>query len=96
MLESNGFTRAFYKICWPIIEAEIIRFFSCLHNHSMPLEKLKGVAIILIPKKKVLEIVVDFRPISHFFAYLVSKVLAKRLAFIIEPCFQLIVPKRFH
>lgn len=57
----------------------------------MPLEKLKGVAIILIPENKVLEIAVDFRPISlvHFFAKLVSKVLAKRLAFKIEPCFQL-------
>jgi hypothetical protein len=57
--------------------------FQCFQNQlAGPLPKLNGALITLLPKRIVSEELSDFRPISliHSFAKLISKVLALRLA----------------
>jgi hypothetical protein len=57
--------------------------FQCIHNQNTgSLLKLNGALLTLLPKKEIVEYPNEFRPISliHYFAKLVSKVLALRLS----------------
>jgi hypothetical protein len=74
----DGFTGFFYKTCWEIIKHEVVQAFQCIHNQTTrPLFKLNGALLTLIPKKLIVELPNEFRPISliHSFAKLVTKVL---------------------
>ena len=72
----DGFTGRFYKSCWQIIKASI-------HQGDLRhLELLNSAYLTLIPKKLEALEAKDYRPISlvHSFAKLVTKLLANRLA----------------
>jgi hypothetical protein len=82
-LGPDGFTRIFYRVCWDIIKHDVVVVFHCVHSlNTGTLMKLNGAMLTLLPKKEVSELPGDFRPISliYYFAKLVSKVLALRLA----------------
>jgi hypothetical protein len=73
----------FFSLCWGIIKQELMlavnQFFSM---NQQGLHLLNQAFIILIPKKPKPQRVSDFRPISltHSFANIVTKILAKRLS----------------
>jgi hypothetical protein len=73
----------FLTACWDIIQPEVLVGFQWFHAQlAVPLPKLNGAHITLLPKKVVSEEPSDFRLISliHSFAKLISKVMALRLA----------------
>jgi hypothetical protein len=79
----DGFSWEFYRQCWPIIKADLLR---ALHatwiGRDQGFEGLNNALITLLPKKVDVVDLSDFRPISlvHSFARLLTKVLARRLA----------------
>jgi hypothetical protein len=79
----DGFTRAFFKHCWDIIQQDLTSALNQLYNmNSQHLDLLNSANIILIPKKTNAIKVSDYRPISliHSIAKIFSKLLANRLA----------------
>jgi len=79
----DGFTGKFYKVCWPIIKADLMAAISAVWSRKMGrLEMLNSAYITLLPKKEEATTIRDFRPISlvHSFAKLITKNLANRLA----------------
>jgi hypothetical protein len=65
-----------------VIKHDIMAAVHCIYNQTAaPLPKLNEAVLTPLPKKEVVELPGDFRPISliHSFAKLVSKVLALRL-----------------
>jgi hypothetical protein len=72
----DDFTWVFYRSCWEIIKNEVMTAFHCFYNQTAgPLPKLNSALLTLTPKSEVAD---EFRLISliHFFAKLLSKVLA--------------------
>ena len=72
----DGFTGTFYKVCWHIIQDDLMAAIECFyHLRAGPLEHLNGAYIALIPKSDVDEHAADFRPISliNSFAKLITK-----------------------
>jgi hypothetical protein len=60
----NGFTMAFFRVCWDVIKANIMGVFHDFHA-SIKFEKsLNATSIPLILKKSGAIDVKDFRPIS--------------------------------
>jgi hypothetical protein len=79
----DGFTGRFYKKCWSVIKHDIMAaIISLQQGNARGLELLNAAFITLIPKKVDAAMAKDFRPISlvHSFAKLVTKILANRLA----------------
>jgi hypothetical protein len=79
----DGFTGRFYKKCWSVIKHDIMAaIISLQQGNARGLELLNAAFITLIPKKVDAAMAKDFRPISlvHSFAKLVTKMLANRLA----------------
>lgn len=81
----EGFTGMFYRTAWSIIKPDIIiRAFNALWSLDGRSFYLVNQALnmVLLRKKKDAVAIVDFRPISliHSFAKLFTKVLARRLA----------------
>jgi hypothetical protein len=79
----DGFTGKFYKVCWPIIKADLMAAISAVWSRKMGrLEMLNSAYITPLPKKEEATTIRDFRPISlvHSFAKLITKILANRLA----------------
>jgi hypothetical protein len=82
-LGPDGFTRKFYKVCWPIIKHDIMAAVSAVWSRKFcNFELLYSAYITLLPKKDDAVSIKDFRPISlvHSFAKLITKLLANRLA----------------
>ncbi len=78
----DGFTGAFFKVCWEIIKDDILLVFSSIYNlRCAHLNLLNSANIVLIPKKDGAESVSDYRPISliHSIAKIFAKMLALRL-----------------
>jgi hypothetical protein len=79
----DGFTGRFYKKCWEVIKADFMAAIITLQQgNARGLGLLNAAYITLIPKKVDAVLAKDFRPISlvHNFAKLVTKILANRLA----------------
>jgi hypothetical protein len=79
----DGFTGLFYRSCWDIIKAEVTAVFQCIDNLTAgPLPKLIGAVLTLLPKTDAADRPGDYRLIGliHFFAKLISMVLAQQLA----------------
>jgi len=79
----DGFTGRFYKSCWQIIKADVLAALVSIHQGDLRhLELLNSAYLTLIPKKLDALEAKDYRPISlvHSFAKLVTKLLANRLA----------------
>ena len=79
----DGFTDAFFKTCWDIVQEDVIAALNTLFMlNSQGFELLNSANIILLPKKAYASRVTDFRPISliHGFAKIFAKLLATRLA----------------
>jgi hypothetical protein len=89
----GGFTGHFFKTSWHLICNDVMVAVDSLFNlRNNDLNLLNKANVILIPKKKGAESIGDFRLISliHGFAKLITKVLALRLAplinELISPC----------
>jgi hypothetical protein len=79
----DGFTRRFYKTCWPIVKQDIVTAISAVWSRNMMgFSALHTAYITLLPKKDEADQPKDFRPINlvHSFTKLVTKILANRLA----------------
>jgi hypothetical protein len=75
----DGFTGAFYKTAWPVIQLEVmeaVHAFEQGNNRSM--DRLNNALIALLPKKVCASCPSDFTPITmiHSFAKLISKILS--------------------
>ena len=77
---SDGFTIAFWQLCWNIVKDEIMRMFRELYNSNKFARSLNTAFLVMIPKKDVVDLK-DFRPISLVGSLykLLAKVLANRL-----------------
>ena len=76
----NGFTGAFLKACWEIIQDDVMAAINSLFSmNAQGFEWLNSECIILLPKKADALRVTDFRPISliHSNAKIFSKLLAR-------------------
>jgi len=70
----DGFTRKFYKMCWPIIKRDIMAAVSAVWSRKMGnFGVLNSAYITLIPKKEDATNIKEYRPISlvHSFAKLI-------------------------
>ena len=79
----DGYPGKFYKACWPIIKTDFLAALITLQQgDARKLELLNSAYLTLIPKKSEAWEAKDYRPISlvHSFAKLVTKLLANRLA----------------
>jgi hypothetical protein len=79
----DGYMGKFYKACWPIIKTDFLAALITLQQgDARKLELLNSAYLTLIPKKSEAWEAKDYRPISlvHSFAKLVTKLLANRLA----------------
>jgi hypothetical protein len=78
----DGFIGMFFKLCWPIIKADLLQAISFfMSRNQQNLHLLNQTYVVLIPKNSSPQRVVEYMPISltHSFAKPVSKVLANRL-----------------
>ncbi|XP_057247591.1 uncharacterized protein LOC130589950 [Beta vulgaris subsp. vulgaris] len=77
----DGMCALFYQKFWDIVGLDVTEKVLDILNHGGDVRPLNHTHIVLIPKKKVCESPVDFRPISlcNVLYKLVSKVLANRL-----------------
>ncbi|WVZ90528.1 hypothetical protein U9M48_036821, partial [Paspalum notatum var. saurae] len=79
----DGFTGAFFSKCWDIVKGDLLSAANAFHLlRTSNLAIVNTANIVLIPKKEGATSVADYRPISliHSFAKIISKVLAMRLA----------------
>ena len=79
----DGFTGAFYKTAWPIIQQEFMDTIQAFTDgNTWNMGKLNSALVALLPMKVGANTPADFRPITmiHSFAKLISKILALRLA----------------
>jgi hypothetical protein len=79
----DGFTGAFYKTAWPVIQDDIMDAIQAFtHGDGRGMHKLNNALVVLLLKKVGVTCLGDLRPITmiHSFAKLVSKILALRLA----------------
>ncbi|GMI90334.1 hypothetical protein HRI_002702700 [Hibiscus trionum] len=84
----DGFPALFYQKFWGIIGADISNFCLAILNGTAAMEEINNTQIVLIPKVDHPRNMIDFRPISlcNVIFKIVSKVLACRLAPMLEPC----------
>jgi len=82
-LGPDGFTGAFFKTCWDIVQEDVTAALNSLFMlNSQGFELLNSANIILLPKKADASRVTDFRLISliHSLTKIFAKLLANRLA----------------
>ena len=79
----DGFTDAFFKTCWDIVQEDVTAALNSLFMlNSQGFELLNSANIILLPKKADASRVTNFQLISliHSFAKIFAKLLENRLA----------------
>ena len=81
----DGFTIAFFHICWSVVEKDVMDFFAHFHRHSRFERSMNASFITLIPKKCNAVNIKDFCPINLVSSMykLLSKVLANRLRMVL-------------
>ena len=82
----DGFTIAFFHICWSVVEKDVMDFFAHFHRHSRFERSMNASFITLIPKKYNAINIKDFHPISLVSSMykLLSKVLANKLRVVLD------------
>lgn len=77
----DGFGMEFYRSCWDIIKADLLRVFSDFHANGKLVKGCNTSYIVLIPKKEGVSLLNHFRPISLICSLykILAKVLANRL-----------------
>lgn len=78
----DGFTGAFFKSCWEIINLDVMKVIHCFGSlQNANLQWLNSANVVLLPKKDGAESIADYRPISliHAIAKIIAKMLALRL-----------------
>ena len=85
-LGPDGFTTAFWKSCWDIVRGEVMGMFRDFFATGKFVCSINSTFLVLIPKKRGAEDLMDFRPISLVGSLykLLSKVLANRLKKVIS------------
>ncbi|XP_060972141.1 uncharacterized protein LOC133038108 [Cannabis sativa] len=81
----DGMTPGFYQKFWHIVGDDIVNLVRSFFNNGTLPRDLNNTNIVLIPKKKVLELMIDLRPISlcNVIYKIISKVLANRLKLVL-------------
>jgi hypothetical protein len=79
----NGFTIAFFRSCWSIVEVDLMNFFHNFHEHERFVKSLNANFISLIPKKLGQLEARDFKLVSLIGS--VYKILAKVIANRLQP-----------
>jgi hypothetical protein len=82
----DGFSMAFFHKCWEVVGDDIMDFFEEFHTHCKFEKSLNATFIALIPKKRDVLNILDFRPISLVGSMykLLSKVLANKVKLVLE------------
>ena len=82
----DGFTVAFWQVCWDFVKEEIEDLFKEFYEHRSFAKCRNTTFLVLIPKKGSAEDLGDFRPISLLGGLykLLAKVLANRLKKVLE------------
>ena len=85
-LGPDGFTAAFWQSYWDIVRGEVMGMFRDFFATGKFVRSINSTFLVLIPKKRGAEDLMDFRPISLVgsLCKLLSKVLANRLKKVIS------------
>jgi hypothetical protein len=79
----DGLLWEVYRRCWQVVKDDVVRALHAIWlGRDQAFECLNGALITLLPKKVGVVDLSDYRPISlvHNFAYLLTKIMARRLA----------------
>ena len=60
----DGFLLAFWHFNWDFVREEVMRFFKEFHDNNKFVRSLNSTFLVLIPKKKIVKDIRDYRPIS--------------------------------
>jgi hypothetical protein len=82
----EGFSMAFFEVCWDVLRMDIMKVFGALHAGRMFEKSLNASFISLIPKVPGAVELKDFRPISLVGGIykIIAKVLANRLKIVLD------------
>jgi hypothetical protein len=82
----DGFSVAFFQVCWDVIKFDIMGVFQDFHAHNKFVRSLNATFIVLIPKKPGAIDLKDFRPISLVSRVykIIVKVLVNRLKRVVD------------
>jgi hypothetical protein len=85
-LGPDGFSLAFFQVCWEVLKKGIMAVFSYFHTHGKFEKSLNSTFISLIPKVSGAAELKDFCPISlvNGIYKIISKVLANRLRLVMS------------
>lgn len=61
---SDGFSMVFWHFSWEFVKFDVLNFFKEFHEHGRFAQSLNTTFMVLIPKKKGVDDLKDFRPIS--------------------------------
>ncbi|XP_060190553.1 uncharacterized protein LOC132619771 [Lycium barbarum] len=77
----DGFSGLFYQVCWPIVEADVIRIVLAFFQGVTLPKSITHTNVVLIPEKEMVQSYSDLRPISlsNFINKVLSRVLHDRL-----------------
>ena len=77
----NGFGPSFFRAAWSTCQAKVMAFLTDFHSGVVELERINRAYIVLLPKKDVVVIANDYRPISlqNCAPKLASKIMTCRL-----------------
>lgn len=86
-LDPDGFTFAFFKSCWETIKKDVMAVVEDFHSNGKLVRGLNTSFVVLIPKKDGSNKFEEFKPISLVGSIykIISKVLARRLAKVLDP-----------
>ena len=80
-LGPDNFTMAFWFFCWDVVKVDVMRFFRDFHEMGRFVKSLNATFLVLVPKKRSVEDLKDFRLnslVGNLYK-LMAKVLANRI-----------------
>nr|CAN64368.1 hypothetical protein VITISV_040345 [Vitis vinifera] len=85
-LGPDGFTMAFWQVCWDFIKEEVVELFKEFYDQKSFAKSLNSTFLVIIPKKGGAEDLGEFQPISLLRGLykLMAKVLANRLKMVLD------------